>query len=124
MLVLVSHRRLLAAAAIAAAVATPGCANIRGSEVNTGPAPAKTLPPVLARLANTDVGQYYVTPRPDLTKKQLDGAVSYLRNQGDVNLTIEQDGRLNVQFYGNPNHKRKAELLKELVAIGKVDQGI
>lgn len=121
---LASPRPFALAAVACLALGVSGCADVSGKSANAGPAPAKSLPAGLATLARTDVGQYYVTPRSDLSKKELDAAIANLKDQPDVEVAVEKDGRLNVTFRGNPKPDRKAAILKQLVAIGKVDEGI
>lgn len=101
-----------------------GCADINGKPALKGPKPAATLPAELAAAAGTDLGQYYVTPRSDLSKKDLDGAIADLKSETDLVLVVEDDGRLNITFHGNPTKDRKTEILKQLVAIGTVSEGV
>lgn len=109
----------------AAALALSGCANISGSNTVDAPAPAKALPSAVASLVKTDVGQYYGTPRAGTPAKDIQGTIDRLKSMPGVQSAgLEKDGRINLQFLGGSTPAQREAAVKQLAALGTVDEGV
>jgi uncharacterized OsmC-like protein len=119
----VSRWTLLSCGA-AAAVALSGCANISGGK-SSAPAPAKAVPSSVASLVKTDVGEYLATPRAGTSSKDVQATIEQLKSMPGVqSAELTKDGKVDVQFYGNSSSEQRANAVKQLAAIGEVEEGV
>lgn len=120
----VVSRWTLVSCGAAAAVALSGCANISGGK-SAAPAPAKTVPSAVAELVKTDVGEYLVKPRSGTSSKDVQATIDQLKNMPGVqSAVLNKDGKVDVQFYGNSSSDQRAAAVKQLAALGEVEEGI
>jgi hypothetical protein len=108
----------------AAAVALSGCADVSGS---SGPAPkaAATLAPAVATLVKTDVGEYFGTPDKGTSSKDIKATVARLKTMPGVqSADLTKDGRIDLQFLGGSTAPQRTAAVKQLAAIGRVDEGV
>jgi hypothetical protein len=120
----VLSRWTLLSAGAAAAVALSGCANISGGK-SDAPAPAKAVPSSVASLVKTDVGEYLVKPRAGTSSKDIQATIAALRTMPGVqSADLNKDGKVDVQFYGNSSSDQRANAVKQLAALGDVEEGV
>lgn len=112
---------------LGAAVALSGCANISGSSTSSASAPAaaSALPTAVASLVKTDVGQYFATPRAGMSAKDIQATIDRLKAMPGVqSATLDKDGRVDLQFLGRSTAAERTAAVKQLAAIGKIDEGV
>lgn len=108
----------------AGVIALTSCANVGGGG-SAAPDPAKTLPAAIASLVKTDVGQYYGTPKPGTSDKDVQATVDRLQGMPGVqSAELEQDGRINLQFLGGSTPDQHDEAVRQLAAIATIDEGV
>jgi hypothetical protein len=108
----------------AAALALSGCANISGGK-SDAPPPAKAVPSGVASLVKTDVGEYLAKPRPGTSSKDVQATINQLRTMPGVqSAELTKDGKVDVQFYGNSSSEQRANAVKQLAALGEVEEGV
>ncbi|GAC1441656.1 MAG: hypothetical protein NVSMB55_10010 [Mycobacteriales bacterium] len=109
----------------AVAIATAGCADVSGKHVSGAPAAAKTLVPAVAKLVKTDVGEYLVKPRAGSSAKQIQATIDQLKSMPGVqSAALTKDGKVDVQFFGGSTASQRAAAVKQLAALGDVEEGI
>jgi hypothetical protein len=110
--------------ATAAVLALSGCANVNGAS-NDAPEPVKTLPALIAKDVNTDLGQYLARPRAGVSAKDVQATIERLRSMPGVqSAELTKDGVVDLQFTGGSTHKQHEAAVKQLAAIGDVYEGI
>ena len=108
----------------AVALSLTGCANVSGKSANA-PAAAKALPTAVASLVKTDVGEYFGTPNAGTSKKDIQATIDQLRTMPGVqSADLTKDGRIDLQFSGQSTAAQRGSAVKQLAAIGKVDEGV
>lgn len=112
---------VLAAATVV--VALSGCADVSGGS-NGAPDPAKTLPAPLASLVKTDVGEYLVTPRTGTSDKDIQATIERLRQMPGVQSVELKNGKVDLTFLGNSTPEQHEKAVKQLAALGEVDEGV
>ena len=108
---------------VAAMLALGGCADIGGGG-DDAPAAVKTLPAPIASLVRTDVGQYLVTPREGISDKDIQATIAKLRSMPGVQSAELKDGRVDLQFLGGSTPEQHEAAVKQLAALGEVEEGI
>ena len=109
--------------AAAAVLALSGCANVNGSSANA-PKPASTLPPSIAALVKTDVGEYLVRPRAGTSKKDVQATIDRLQQMPGVQSVALKDGVVDLQFTGGSTHAQHEKAVMQLAALGDVYEGV
>jgi type IV pilus biogenesis protein CpaD/CtpE len=118
-------RWILLSCAAASAVALSGCANVSGSSGNNAPAAVSSLPPSLAQEVKTDVGEYLVKPRAGTPQKDIQATIDRLRGMPGVqSAELTAEGKIDVQFSGGSTPAQHEAAVKQLAALGDVEQGI
>jgi hypothetical protein len=108
----------------AAAVALSGCANVSGRD-NSAPPPAKSLPSALASLVKTDVGQYLVKPRAGTSSKDVQATIATLRAMPGVqSAALNNEGKIDLELAPNSTATQRGAAVKQLAALGEVEEGI
>ena len=116
--------RLTLACAAAGALALSGCANVSGSN-SSAPKPADKLPTAVASLVKTDVGEYFGTPKPGTSAKDVQATIDRLKAMAGVqSADLGKDGRIDLQFSGQSTAAQREAAVKQLAAIGKIDEGV
>jgi hypothetical protein len=116
-------RWIAVSCAAAAVVALSGCANVNGSSVDA-PDPAKTLPAQIAADVKTDLGEYFVRPRPGLSKKDVQATIDKLSSMPGVQSAELKDGVVDLQFTGGSTHAQHEKAVLQLAALGDVYEGV
>ena len=112
----------LPAAALAAALALTACGSSPGDDA---PDPVDALPtPVQSLAVNTDVGQFLVTPEPGTPQAEIDQTVAKLKGMGGVQSVEVRDGVVDLQFRPTVTKEQREEAVKQLGALGEVQEGI
>jgi hypothetical protein len=116
----------LLACGAAAAVALTGCANVSGgADTKDAVAPVSAVPSPLASLVKTDVGEYLVQPKKDISKKQIDATIAKLKTmKGVQSADLRADGYVDVQFYGNATTADHEAVVKLMGGLGDVQEGV
>lgn len=115
------HRSLLAAGALALALGLSACGESPG---DNAPAPAQALPtPVQSLVVGTDVGQFFVTPAGK-PQAQIDETVAKLRSMAGVQSSEFKDGQVDVVFRPNVTKDQREAAVRQLAALGEVQEGI
>lgn len=110
--------------ACAAVVALSGCADVTGAGADA-PDPVKTLPAPIASLVRTDVGEYFVTPRPGTSDKDVQATIEKLRGMPGVqSVELLKDGRVDLQFSGGSTPDQHEAAVKQLAALGDPVEGV
>lgn len=125
---------LLPAGALAAALALSACS---GGDSTTAvkedpiarqaPAPAASLPaPVRKLTISSDVGEFFVTPKAGTPKTQVDGTVARLKAMAGVQSAEFKgaDGIVDLQFRPNATKPQREAAVRQLAALGEVEEGI
>jgi hypothetical protein len=107
----------------AAVLAVSGCADVTGGN-NSAPKPANTLPTQIASLVKTDLGEYLVTPRPGTSDKDIQATINRLRAMPGVQSAELKDGRVDLQFLGGSTPAQHEQAVKQLAALGTVEEGV
>jgi hypothetical protein len=108
----------------AAALALAGCADVSGDANSSAPPPATSLPSAIASLVKTDVGQYLVTPRPGTSDKDIQATIDRLRQMPGVQSADLKDGKVDLQFSGGSTPAQHEAAVKQLAALGPVEEGV
>lgn len=112
----------LPAAALAAALALSACGSSPGDDA---PDPVDALPtPVQSLALNTDVGQFLVTPEAGTPQAEIDQTVAKLKGMEGVQSVEVVDGVLDLQFRPTVTREQREEAVKQLSALGDVQEGI
>lgn len=120
----VTPRWTVLAATATAVVALSGCADVSGGS-SGAPDPAKTLPAPLASLVKTDLGEYFVTPRPGTSDKDIQATIEKLRGMPGVqSAELLKDGRIDLQFSGGSTPDQHEAAVKQLAALGEPVEGV
>jgi hypothetical protein len=115
--------RWTAVAAVASALALSGCANVNGGS-SSAPAPATALPAPLASLVKTDIGEYLVTPRAGTPPKDIQETIKQLQSMPGVQSADLKNGQVDLQFLGGSTAEQRANAVKQLSALGEVQEGV
>ena len=108
----------------AVALSLTGCANVSGKPTSA-PAAAKALPTQVAKLVKTDVGEYFGTPKGGTSAKDVQATINQLTSMPGVqSATLGKDGRIDLQFLGDSTSAQREAAVKQLAAIGTIDEGI
>lgn len=124
MLVPAPRLTLLSAGALAAVLSLSACS---GSDPATAaPKPVASLPaPVQSLVQGTDVGEFFVTPKAGTPKTAVNGAVAKLRTlPGVQSAELNKDGVVDVTFRGSITKSQREAAVKQLAALGDVQEGI
>ncbi|MCU1591861.1 MAG: hypothetical protein JWP11_3117 [Frankiales bacterium] len=116
-----SRRTALSCAA--AALTVSACANVSGGN-NNAPAPAKALPAPIASDLRTDLGEYLATPRAGISSKDVQATIDQLRSMPGVQSAELKDGKVDVQFFGHSTSAQRTAAVKQLAALGTIEEGI
>ena len=109
---------------VAAAVALSGCADVSGSS-GAAPKPASSLPAQVAKLVKTDVGEYFGTPNKGTSSKDVKDTIKRLKTMPGVqSADLTKDGRIDLQFLGGSTAAQREAAVKQLAAIGRIDEGV
>lgn len=121
----VSRLHVLALVA-ATGLTLTGCADVNSNSATKGaPAPAATLAPDITKSVKTDLGEYLVKPRPGISAKAIQATVATLKAMPGVqSVDVKPDGRLDVQFLGSSTPDSRTKAVKQMAALGPVEQGI
>ncbi len=134
---------LLPAGALAAVLALSGCtgdgSTSEGAQAvrpvvdsavkeaaKQAPAPAKELPaPVKELVTKTDVGQFFVTPSPEMPPATVDSTIAKLKTLDGVQ-SVERtaEGQVDVVLRPAVQPKQREAIVKQLAALGEVQEGI
>lgn len=107
----------------AVALSLTGCANVSGKSTNA-PAAVKTLKPDVAKLVKTDVGEYLVKPTGK-PAKDVQATIDQLKTMPGVqSATLNKDGLVDLVFAGESTSKQREAAVKQLAALGDVQEGI
>ena len=116
-----SHRALLPTVALGAVLALSACGESPG---DNAPPPTQTLPtPVQSLVVGTDVGQFFVTPEGK-SQTEIDETVAKLKSMGGVQSSEFKDGMVDVVFRPNVTKEQREEAVRQLGALGEVQEGI
>lgn len=139
------RRTLLSAGVLAAALSLSACTGSATSsttsssstgglkpgatvapEAKNAPKPAPTLAaPIEKLVTTTDVGEFLVTPDKAVGSPQVKGAVSRLAAmKGVQSATLTPEGKVDVVFTGDVTRPQRVAAVKQLAALGKVEEGI
>ena len=112
----------LPAAALVAALALAACGSSPGDDA---PDPVDALPtPVQSLALNTDVGQFLVTPEPGTPQAEIDQTIAKLKDMEGIQSVEVLDGVVDLQFRPTVTQDQREEALKQLGALGDVQEGI
>jgi hypothetical protein len=109
--------------AAATVLALSACADVTGGS-SGAPAPVKTLSAPLAKLVQTDIGEFLVTPRPGTSTKDIQATITRLREMPGVQSAELKNGKVDLQFAGGSTHQQHEKAVKQLAAIGEVEEGV
>lgn len=110
------------AAAVVVALALSACGSSPGEDA---PEPVKALPaPVQSLAVGTDVGQFFVTPKPGTPKADVDATVAKLKSMDGIQSVVVKDGVIDLQFRPTVTPEQREEALRQLAALGEVQEGI
>ena len=112
----------LPTAALAAVLALSACGSSPGDDA---PDPVDALPtPVQSLALNTDVGQFTVTPETGTPQADIDQTVARLKAMEGVQSVEVVDGVVDLQFRPTVTREQREEAVKQLGALGDVQEGI
>lgn len=118
-----SVTRWTLASSAALALALSGCANISGNNTDA-PEPAKVLPAPIASAVKTDIGQYLVRPKSDVSAKDIQATIDQLQSMPGVQSAELKEGVVDVQFFGGSTSEQRENAVKQLAALGDVYEGV
>jgi hypothetical protein len=137
------RRTLLSAGVLSAALALSACTGSSSSssstsaaelkpgvavapEAKSAPKPAPTLAAPIEKLATTtDVGEFLVTPDKELGSAQVKGAVARLSAmKGVQSAALTPEGKVDLVFRGDGTKPQRVAAVKQLAALGTVEEGI
>jgi hypothetical protein len=104
-------------------LALSGCADVTGGTADA-PKPADTLPTEIASLVRTDLGEYLVTPRPGTSQKDITATISRLQSMPGVQDCQLKNGRVDLVFSGGSTPDQHEKAVKQLAALGTVEEGV
>ena len=116
-----ARRTVLSCAA--AVMLLTGCADVTGGTVDA-PDPAKTLSPAVAKDVKTDLGEYLVTPRTGTSDKDIQAVISRLRTMPGVQSAELKNGKVDLVFTGGSTSEQHEKAVKQLAALGEVEEGV
>ncbi|GAC1610513.1 MAG: hypothetical protein NVS3B26_17670 [Mycobacteriales bacterium] len=123
-MLVVRHRPLMAACAAAAALSLSACANVNGPTI-AAPKPVQTLPSQVSALVKTDVGEYLVQPRAGVSAKDVQNTIAKLKVMPGVGtVTLTKQGKIDMTFRGNPPEAQRAAIVRQMAALGPIEEGI
>jgi hypothetical protein len=111
-------------AATAVVLALSGCADVTGGSGGDAPDPVKTLSSMIAKDVKTDLGEYLVTPRPGTSDKDIQATIERLRAMPGVQSADLKDGKVDLVFAGGSNSHQHEAAVKQLAALGEVEEGV
>ena len=122
MLSLAPRRTLLPAAVLGLGLALAGCGSSPG---DNAPAPVEALPaPVQTLAVSTDVGQFFVTPEGK-SEAVVNETVAKLKSMDGVqSAEVLEDGNVDLQFHPTVTPEQRQEALRQLGALGEIQEGI
>lgn len=122
MLSLSPRRTLLPAAVLGLGLVLAGCGSSPGDDA---PDPVAALPaPVQTLAVSSDVGQFFVTPEGK-SDAVITETVAKLKSMDGVQSAERlEDGNVDLQFHPSVTPEQRQEALRQLAALGEVQEGI